>query len=120
MSGQIHTGAHYSMRQINTMEDVRAHFPDGKANSMNWCFLSTSGVHGHSLSLDGIEAIPLEDKACFPPEDAVDTITVLIVQPRLVAIRYGDIPFEPSDVPWLRELVASTVKAVAESQHGNT
>jgi len=86
-------------------------FPTGEADEMNWCFLSTSGIHGTYRTLDDIEA-PDSD-------DSPSRITVLVVAPRMVRCGYGDIEVAGEDVPWLRRLVESTLSAVAESQRGN-
>jgi hypothetical protein len=105
---------HYEVKQtIKTMANLRSFFPDGKANELNWCFLSTSGVHGTYATLDGMHE----------PEDGEEPfrhITVLVVQPRLVVMRYGNIDVETDeDERWLRELVNSTIVAVKKSQEGN-
>jgi hypothetical protein len=97
------------MESIGRIDDLRAIFPEGKTNRLNWCFFSTSGVHGTGMSLDDLDECP----------DEVRHLTVLVVQPRACVIRFGNIIAEPDDVPWLRGLVASTIVEVIESQEGN-
>jgi hypothetical protein len=107
--------SHYSFNEsIRSMADLRAQFPTGEADELNWCFLSTSGVHGTYTTLDRIEGPPEEDGYVYPHE-----ITVLVVAPRMVRMNCGHIKIEPEDIPWLRRLVSSTLEAVARSQKGN-
>jgi len=105
---------HYKVfESIKSMADIREVFPTGEANELNWCFLSTSGVHGSYATLDGIHE-PDEG------EEPFRHITVLIVQPRLVVLRCGNVNVETDeDEQFLRRLVASSIEAVKESQKGN-
>jgi hypothetical protein len=100
---------HYKLYPISSVHDVREIFPDGKADLMNWFFLSTSGVHGSYATLDDLYT-----------GDYGGSITMLVVQPRLVVVRYGEVEVEKDDIPFLRGLVTSTIQAVAQSQEGNT
>jgi hypothetical protein len=107
--------AHYSIgSEIRSMDDLRAIFPTGEADEMNWCLLSTSGVHGTYNTLDVVGRV--EDDGYAVPHE----ITVLVIQPRLVCMRPGHIPFEEADAPWLRRLVSSSLAAIGASQAGNT
>lgn len=112
---------HYSVVAIDSMADVRE-IMGGGANALNWLFLSTSGVHGSYSTLDDCFFDPADcpDPEGYDPGAVNDTITVLIVQPRMVRSYYGDITIGPDDVPWLREQVRLTLAAVAKSQSGNT
>lgn len=106
--------SHYTVNDaVHSIDDLRAMFPTGQADEMNWCFLSTSGVHGSYTTLDDIERGPDEDGY----ED--NHVTVLVVAPRMVRCNYGHIEIRAEDIPWLRRLVASTLEAVAKSQRGN-
>lgn len=106
--------SHYTVNEtIQTIDDLRAMFPSGEADELNWCFLSTSGVHGSYTSLDDIAAGPDEDGY----ED--NYVTVLVVAPRMIRCNYGHIEISVHDIPWLRRLVSSTLEAVAKSQRGN-
>lgn len=101
-------GAHYSIWEIKDgMNSIREIFPDGKADEMNFVLFSTSGVHG-SYTL-------LEDLNFDESSDDYDPyITVLIVQPRLVCLRYGQFAISPEDIEWLKGLRQSSLAAVSK------
>ena len=82
-------------------------FPSG-ADEMNWLFGSTSGVHGSYDTLDSFW-------------DAGEGIwTFVIVQPRRVTIRYGNVWVQNLEqLDKLRRLVDQTLSAVIRSQDGN-
>lgn len=96
-----------NIKPIKSIADIRAIFPIGGEDDANWLFLSTSGTNGTYATLDDIE------------NGESNEITVLIVQPRLVCIYQGHIEIKKEDVPYLRNLVTSTLNAVADSQAGN-
>lgn len=96
-----------NIKPLFSMNDIRAIFPTGKANTENWLFLSTSGTNGTYITLDDIE------------KGKANGITILIIQPRLVCMYQGHIEIEIEDIPYLRKLVSSTMKAIAVSQTGN-
>lgn len=115
-------GAHYNIFQITggiaALKDI---FPEGEADDMNFALFSTSGVHGSYLTLDelarGIDKYgdepEFEDDE--EPEDyAGDQLTVIIVQPRIVCLRYGNITVKKDDLPYLRKLQATSWSAAAE------
>jgi hypothetical protein len=109
---------HYIINKIKSLSDVREVFPDGEADERNWCFLSTSGVHGHSMTLD--DWSDEEYRAELEREDVPFKITVLIVQPRTVSVKYGHVEVASEDeIAYLRGLVQSTLDAVRRSQTGN-
>lgn len=102
------TGAHYSIWEIKGgMAALREMFPEGKANELNFVLFSTSGVHGSYTTL---EELNFDEDS----EDHDDTITVLIVQPRLVCLRYGTFTVTPEDVEWLKELRRSSMEQVVK------
>lgn len=102
------TGAHYSIWEIKGgMAALREMFPDGKANDLNFVLFSTSGVHG-SYTL--LEELNFDEES----EDHYPYITVLIVQPRIVCLRYGQIEVTPGDVEWLKGLRQSSLEVVAK------
>jgi len=108
---------HYKIQEIKSILDVRAVFAGETNFNLNWVFISTSGVHGSTTTLDELEA------AWDLQEDHNDFlghhITILIVHPRLVVMRYGEIEISREDIPWLRDLVAKTLDAVPLTQAGN-
>lgn len=84
------------------MEALRTMFPDGEANDLNFVLFSTSGVHGSYATLEEVE------------EEPDLGLTFLIVQPRIVGVRYGNCePKTPEDFAFLRKLRASSWRAVA-------
>lgn len=103
---KIRTASNYSTRELETWDHLKSLFPDGEANELNWCFVGTSGVHGSYTKLDRW------------PE--VDTFTVLVVQPRTVAMFYGNLTCrDAEDVRYLRQLVNTTLAAINETQSTN-
>jgi hypothetical protein len=91
------------------MGTLRAIFDDTTDYTMNWLFLSTSGVHGSYTTLDDVEVA----------EDGTFRITALVVKPRIVQAVYGTITAHVDDIPWLREVVRKTLEGVELSQAGN-
>jgi hypothetical protein len=80
---------------------------------MNFVMLSTSGVHGSYCSIDDVLGDD-DDR-----DEDNKTITILIIQPRIVRMQYGNLHFKREDEPWLRALVESSIAAMAESQKEN-
>jgi hypothetical protein len=112
---------HYSIEAISTIERIKATFPEDDSwdNTLNWLFLSTSGVHGSYATLDEIEHYEPDtdepDAWAYRP-----SLTALIVQARSVCIRYGgEIEVAPEDIPYLRHVVARTLEGITRSQEGN-
>ena len=106
--------AHYSvMRKLpheSGMDALRAMFPDGKANDLNFVLFSTSGVHGTYNTIDAAERFLLGEEAGGFAE-----VTFLIVHPRLVALRYGVCnPVNEADIDYLKRLRASSYEVMAQ------
>ncbi len=79
------------------MAALRAMFPEGEADAMNFVLFSTSGVHGSYTTIEEAEANPGE------------SVTITIVQPRIVVMRYGEVcPETPEDFAYLKKLRASS------------
>lgn len=108
---------YYSVHWLNeghrryTVDDLKGIFPDGKADEMNFVMLSTSGIHGSYCSIS--------DRLTESEADDDMMITILIIQPRIVRMRYGNLHFTRDDEPYLRGLVESSIAAMAESQKEN-
>lgn len=91
--------------------------------TLNWCFLSTSGVHGSYCTLDDLQRY-FDDPEKFCAEENSGepyepNITITIVQPRIVRMGSGSLRIEPTDIPYLRDLVGKTFMGVAKSQIEN-
>lgn len=95
--------------KIETIDDLKKFFPLGEANPFNFVLFSTSGVHGSSLTLENLKdclTLPKND------DDFEDHLTVLIIQPRVVSLRYGHIKISLADVEYLEKLRESSKKAI--------
>ena len=105
------------------MDQIHSIFDNMTADeySMNWLFLSTSGIHGNYTTLDDIQDW-YDDPDSFnasdwlsdtnKPEDIIPFITVLIVQPRLVNMLYGHIRITEEDIPYLRDCNKRTLEII--------
>lgn len=111
---QSYDGAHYSIfgfAEKDGMDVLRSHFPDAKADDMNFVIFSTSGVHGSYTTLKEIEeSIEKygDDGAYEQDDDAGRTLTVLIVHPRIVCLKYGNVTVTADDLPYLKDLARSS------------
>lgn len=75
-------GHYKNIMSIKTMDDLKALFPDGKADNLNWCLFSMSGVHGGYESLDDlVEELNSDEDYEYPPR-----INMLVIRPRMVSI----------------------------------
>jgi hypothetical protein len=84
------------------MEALRQLFPNGEADDLNFVLFSTSGVHGTYRTIEAAED---------EPEIGV---TFLVVQPRIVGVRYGNCqPQTPDDFAFLKRLRESSWRAIA-------
>jgi hypothetical protein len=97
-------GTYYKNYEIESIEQLKSIFPDGEANDLNWCVLSTSGVHGLYTTLDQLE------RDCASGEREYPSITVLVIMPRIVSMRWGHLNIALEDIPYLRKLVTSSLK----------
>lgn len=112
----------YRNIELRSMRDVKAIFPAGEADAHNWLFIGTSGVHGTGITLDQAAKIlkRSEDAIAAPLVNGKTYITVLVVHPRLVVMKYGEILVSAADVKLLRKLVRSTIQSIADTQDANT
>jgi len=104
------SGAHYSIFKIDgehAMTALREMFPDGAANEMNFVLFSTSGVHGSYATIEDA----MKDE---PDDDGKWRVTFLIVQPRLVCMRYGNVRFGAEDVLFLKSLRATSRRVASK------
>ena len=102
-----------------TVADLKEIFPDGEADRMNFVLFSTSGVHGSYSTIEDIEAslekygILNEGDEGLPDDYYGNQLTFLIVHPRIVSIKYGQVEVEISDMPFLKNLRKSSIEAVS-------
>jgi len=101
---------HYDCREIKTIDELHQLLVNG-ANEYNWLFCSTGGVHGTEDSIQDLE------NDWHVEQDHL--LTVLVVRPRLVSVRYGRISVTKHDLSWIRDQVAATLQAIQISQCGN-
>lgn len=99
-TGSSNPDSHYTVMALTRpelgMAALRKTFPTAQADEMNFVLFSTSGVHG---TYDTIEDV-LEERALGHDKTK---LTFLIVQPRLVSLRYGTcIPETEDDFQYLR------------------
>jgi hypothetical protein len=116
-------GGHYNIYGLKSsasaMEFLKQYFPDGEANALNFVLFSTSGVHGTYTTLDEIEhSMKTYPNGYGDEEDTPDDyhypeVTVLIVQPRIVGMTYGNVKINSmDDLRYLKKLRKSSWKAV--------
>lgn len=111
------TGAHYNIFGADDeqgLDGLRAMFPGGEADSMNFVLFSTSGVHGMYTTIEEAEAVWKNGGKDEDGEDGCADVTFLIVQPRIVCLRYGNCqPKTQEDFDFLKHLRESSWEAVS-------
>lgn len=93
--------------RANGMDALRQFFPNGQANEYNLCLFSTSGVHGMYTTIEEVEADLVKPDEWEDEEGNTkhDHITFLIIQPRIVTLRYGNcFPKTKDDIAFLKRL----------------
>lgn len=108
--GEKRDSPHYSIMRANheLAEDaLQKMFPNGEANDMNFVLFSTSGVHGSYTTIE-------EAHAAIGNPDESTNVTFLIVQPRLVCLRYGTVEVTDANVEYLKRLRASSHAVVSQ------
>lgn len=110
------SGAHYNIygcRDENGMAALREFFPDAFANQMNFVLFSTSGVHGMYTTIEEAEATMLRGNKDEDGEEYEPSVTFLVVQPRIVCLRYGNcLPKTADDIAFLKRLRESSWSVV--------
>ncbi len=101
----------------NGMKALREFFPNAKAGEYNACLFSTSGVHGMYTTIEEVEN-DMDKPDDWEGEDGCgksDSVTFLIIQPRIVCLRYGNCyPKTKDDIQFLKKLRASSRRALAK------
>jgi hypothetical protein len=125
-------GAHYSVWHLDCgpydrpdavigMHSLKAMFPDGEADPENFVMFSTSGIHGSYTTLEEIESTIKkygEDLMPSSNDDWPDgfhgyNLTVLVVHPRIVCLKCGNVRVRKEDIKWLKKLRRTSLKAMA-------
>lgn len=88
--------------KLESIEDLKRLFPEGKADGDNICLFSTSGVHGSYTKIEDLSFEPDEEGHIN------NKITVLAIQPRRVNTAYGEIEVSEEDIEWLKLLRKSS------------
>lgn len=107
----INDGVSYSVLRLtgDGMQALREMFPDAEANELNAVLFSTSGIHGTYCTIEEVE----EDMQ-RTVRDGQRGVTFLVIQPRIVCLRYGSCePQTADDIAFLKMLRASSAKALS-------
>ena len=103
------------------IEALKALFPAGEADGMNFCLFSTSGISGSYCPLERVERSAAKygfESWSWGDEDAPDDwespwVTFIVVQPRIWGLRGGNVRIESlEDLNWLKRLRQSSWDAV--------
>lgn len=108
--GEKRDSPHYSIMRANhdlAEDGLRKMFPQGEADDMNFVLFSTSGVHGTYTTIE-------EAHASIGKPDESTNVAFLIVQPRLVCLRYGTVEVTNENVEFLKKLRSSSHAIAAQ------
>lgn len=96
---------HQNISKLNTIDDLKLIFPSGKADDLNMVRFSDSGVHGTYATIEDVEkALKTND----PEYEGEFRVTVLVIHPRIVSMKYGHIEITLDDIDYLKNLRASS------------
>lgn len=102
----IYYSAPISVKKGREMDALRSLFPDAIADPLNFVLFSTSGVHGSHRTIE-------EDYADYKQGKSSLGITFLVVHPRLVVLRYGNVfPKTEDDYSFLKQLRQTSKEAI--------
>lgn len=113
------SGAHYNIYEIDSISAIRQYIGE-EADELNLVIFSTSGVHGTYTTIEEIEGGLLKYGADakftddWPEDYHGDELTVLIIHPRIVCMRYGCIKVTLDDAPYLKAIRDSSRQAFAK------
>lgn len=97
--------SYYTTNKIEAaeaMKTLREIFPDAQADENNFVLFSTSGVHGSYCTIEDCET-----------KADVETVTFLIIKPRIVQTNYGNCrPETPDDFAFLKKLRETSRAAI--------
>lgn len=103
----------YESQQVdkeNGMDFLRTFFDKNKPNQLGFVLFSTSGVHGSYSTIEDAEAWLRENKTkehidYFGNWGVGNSVTFLIIQPRIVGTIYGNcLPETQGDIDFLKQL----------------
>jgi hypothetical protein len=98
--------AYEVVKLTDGMDVLRSLFPDGEANALNFVMFSTSGTHGSYLSIEeGVASLETDEPS---------KLTVLIIQPRVVRMLYGEVAITADDMPFLLKVRESSKRVFVE------
>lgn len=110
----------YENIEIRTIQEVRELFPNEIADEYRWILCGTGGIHGSDLTINNAEYIVRDESGVTRPiGNARSFITVLVVEPGNIILRWGEIQVNLDDLNYLRKLVRSSLDAIVRSQGGN-
>ncbi len=98
---------YYSVLRLtgDGMAALRELFPNGQADDLNAVLFSTSGIHGSYCTIEDVER---------GGEGAPSNVTFVVIQPRIVCMRYGNVePRTPEDFAFLKRLRETSAQALA-------
>lgn len=103
---------HYSVLRLNEnsngMDLLKSSFPNGEVNSLNFVLFSTSGVHGSYFTIEEVEEEPINE------ENEKNSVTFLIINPRIVCLRYGVCyPESKEDFEFLKILRQNSMNVIS-------
>lgn len=103
-------GGHYNIFAVKhymEMEALRGIFVSGAADKYNQVLFSTSGIHGSFSTIEDVEPwVGIEYDEDNPAHEKYSGgVTFLIIQPRLVTLRFGVCnPKNAEDIKFLKRL----------------
>jgi len=101
---------HYTVTGVNEgMSFLHRAFPNGEADEFNLVLFSTNGVHGTGNTIEDCEAWLTGNS-----DDECDSITFLLIRPRIVQVIYGNChPKTLYDIAFLKKLRTSSHAVVS-------
>lgn len=111
---KISSQTHYEILKVisqtkDGMGFLRDLFPEGKADWMNFCLFSTSGIHGSYTTIEEEQLSENMEKQGSMGVSLRQGITFVVVQPRIVSMKYGIVkPETEEDFEFLKKLRESS------------
>ena len=113
-SGSAHYSVMTTEKGVDSLEALRKMFENAKADEMNFVLFSTSGVHGTYNTIEEAEKA-VNGERDKEGEEYCQSVTFLVVHPRLVSLRYGECtPMTSSDIDFLKALRKNSLDVVGK------